>query len=80
MFVPGARIKLVFKEPVMDQRSVAVARVLPKIHLHARRVLLAVEVNNALFQKSYPDFNIFFMHIDNIETDNCEILLIINTS
>ena len=38
------------KEPVMDQRSVAVARVLQKIHLHAERVLLAVEVNNALFQ------------------------------
>ena len=34
------------KEPVMDQRSVAVARALTKMHLHARRVLLAVEVNN----------------------------------
>ena len=64
MFAQGAGIKLVSKEPVTDQRSVAVARVLPKIHLHARRVLLAVEVNDALFQKSFPDFNIFFMHID----------------
>ena len=64
MFAQGARIKLVSKEPVMYQRSVVVALVLPKIHLHARRVLLAVEVNNALFQKSFPDFDIFFMHID----------------
>ena len=47
------------KEPVMDQRSVVVARVLQKIHLHAGRVLLAVEVNKALFQKSIPDFNKF---------------------
>ena len=64
MFAKEAGIKLVSKEPVMYQRSVAVARLLPKIHLHARRVLLAVEVDNALFQKSFPDFNIFFMHID----------------
>ena len=64
MFAQGAGIKLVSKEPVIEQKSVAVARVLPKIHLHARRVLLAVEVNNALFQKSFPDFNIFFMRID----------------
>ena len=82
MCVQGAGIKLVSKEPVMDQRSVAVARVLPKIHLHARRVLLAVEVDNALFQKSFPDYNIFFMHIDRflLKRDNCEILLVINTS
>ena len=64
MFAQGAGIKLVSKEPVINQRSVAVARVLPKIHLHARRRLLAVEVNNALFQKSFPDLNIFFMLID----------------
>ena len=51
MFVQRAEIKLVSKEPVMDQRSVAVARVLQKIHLHVVRVLLAVELNNALFQK-----------------------------
>ena len=47
------------KEPMMDQRSVVVARVLQKIHLHAGRVLLVMEVNNALFQKSFPDFNKF---------------------
>ena len=51
MFVQRAEIKLVSKEPVMDQRSVAVARVLRKIPLHVGRVLLAVELNNALFQK-----------------------------
>ena len=60
MFVQRAEIKLVSKEPVMDQRSVAVARVLQKIHLHAGRVLLAVELNNALYQKSVSDFNQFF--------------------
>ena len=60
MFAQGAGIKLVSKEPVMDQRSVVVARVLQKIHLHAGRVLLAVELNNALFQKSVLDFNKFF--------------------
>ena len=59
MFAQRPEIKLVSKEPVMDQRSVAVARVLQKIHLHAGRVLLAVEVNKALFQKSIPDFNKF---------------------
>ena len=64
MFVQRAEIKLVSKEPVMDQRSVAVVRVLQKIRLHAGRVLLAVEVNNALFQISVPDFNKFSMHID----------------
>ena len=64
MFVQRAEIKLVSKEPVRDQRSVAVARVLQKIHLHVGRVLLAVELNNALFQKSFPDFNKFLMHID----------------
>ena len=64
MFVQRAEIKLVSKEPVMDQRSVAVVRVLQKIHLHAGRVLLAVEVNNALFQKSVLDFNQFLIHID----------------
>ena len=64
MFVQRAEIKLVSKEPVMDQRSVAVARVLQKIHLHAGRVLLVMEVNNALFQKSFPDFSKFLMHID----------------
>ena len=66
MFAQGAGIKLVSKEPVMDQRSVAAARMLPKIHLHARRLLLAVEVKNALFQKSFPDLNIFFMLIDRL--------------
>ena len=60
MCVQRAEIKLVSKEPVMDQRSVAVARVLRKIHLHAGRMLLAVELNNALFQKSIPHFNKFF--------------------
>ena len=60
MFVQRVEIKLVSKEPVMDQRSVAVARVLQKIHLHAGRVPLAVELNNALFQQSLPDFNKFF--------------------
>ena len=60
MFVQRAEIKLVSKEPVMDQRSVVVARVLQKIHLHAGRLLLAVEVNNALFQKSIPHCNKYF--------------------
>ena len=59
MFVQRVEIKLVSKEPVMDQRSVAVARVLRKIHLHAGRVLLAVEVNNALSQELFPEFNNF---------------------
>ena len=74
MFAQGAGIKLVSKEPVMYQRSVAVARLLPKTHLHARRVLLAVEVNNALFQKSFPDLNIFFMLIDRFyfNSNSCE--------
>ena len=59
MFVQRAEIKLVSKEPVMDQRSVAVARVLQEIHLHAGRLLLAVELKNALFRKSIPHFNKF---------------------
>ena len=53
MFAQGAGIKLVSKEPVRDQRSVAVARVLQKIHLHVGRVLLAVELNNALFENHF---------------------------
>ena len=59
MFVQRVEIKLVSKEPVMGQRSVAVARVLRKIHLHAGRVLLAVEVNNALSQELFPELNNF---------------------
>ena len=57
MNVQRARQKIVSKEPVqIHQSQFAVARVLPILlmHLHAKRLLLAVEVNYVLFQKSFP--------------------------
>ena len=57
MNVQRARKKIVSKEPVqIHQSQFAVARVLPRLlmHLHAKRMLLAVEVNNVVFQKSFP--------------------------
>ena len=57
MNVQAPRQKIVSKEPVqIHQSQFAVARVLPRLlmHLHAKRMLLAVEVNNVLFQKSFP--------------------------
>ena len=57
MYVQRARQKIVSKEPVqIHQSQFAVARVLPILlmHLHAKRLLLAAEVKNVLFQKSFP--------------------------
>ena len=57
MNVQRPRQKIVSKEPVqIHQSQFAVARVLPILlmHLHAKRMLIAVEVNNVSFQKSFP--------------------------
>ena len=74
MYVQRARQKIVSKEPVqIHQSQFAVARVLPRLlmHLPAKRMLIAVEVNNVLFQKSFPRLQ---------QQKNCEIFLISNTS
>ena len=79
MNVQAARQKIVSKEPVqIHQSQFAVARVLPRLlmHLHAKRMLLAVEVNNVLFQKSFPRLE---QKNHTHKTDNCAIFLIFNT-